>query len=94
MLGVRQRQEDGVVGIGGVGAGWAPGFEPCGHLGAAGGDGFGFVVGDVVGAAHEGVDGAHGVGFVAREDAEGPVEVFSFAAGDFAAEAVGFGDGG
>ncbi len=85
----RARKRGRVVGDG---AGGAPGFEPWGHLRAAGGDGMGFVVGDVVGAAHEGVDGAHGVGFVAGKDAEGPVEVFGLAAGDGAARGVGFGD--
>ena len=52
---------------------------------AAGVEREGFVVGEVVGFAHEGVDGAHGVGLVLREDAEGVVEVFGFALGDGAA---------
>ena len=50
-------------------------------------EGHRLVVGEVVGLAHEGVDGAHGVGLVLRENAEGPVEVLGFALGDGAADA-------
>jgi len=90
LLGVVEGEEDGVGG--GSGAGGAPGGGPCGHGFAAGVEGEGFVVGQVVGFAHEGIDGAHGVGFVLREDAEGVVEVFGFALGDGAAGCVSRGE--
>ena len=76
---LRARKTGSSVAAGG--AGDAPGVDPGGHVGAAGVDGHGFVVGDVVGAAHEGVDGAHGVALVLGQDAEGAVEVLGLALG-------------
>jgi hypothetical protein len=60
-----------------------------GHGLAASLEGEGFVVGKVVGFAHEGVDRAHGVGLVLREDAEGVVEILGFPLGDGTAGGIG-----
>ena len=89
MLGVVEGQEDRVGG--GGDAGGAPGGGPGSHGLAAGFEGEGLIVGEVVSFAHEGVDGAHGVGLVLRQDAEGVVEVFGFALGDGAAGSIGRG---
>jgi len=86
-LRVVEREEDG-VGSGSSARG-APVGGPGGHRLAARVEGEGLVVGEVVGFAHEGVDGAHGVGFMPREDAKGVVEVLGFALGDGAAGGVG-----
>jgi hypothetical protein len=59
-------------------------------------EGFGggvFAIGEVVAAAHEGVDGAHGEAFMAGEEEEGVVEIAGAAAGDGLAVGVGLLDG-
>ena len=49
----------------------------------------GFVVGEIVGLAHEGVDGADGVAARHGKGDEGVVEIFGFAVGDGPAGCVG-----
>ena len=77
---------------GGSGARGTPGGSPGSHGMAARVERKGLVVGEVVGFAHEGVDGAHGVGLVLREDAERVVEILGLALGDGATRGVGRND--
>ena len=94
-LRVAERMEDEVAGCSPVErnctdgtARRAPRFQPRLHLGATEFERLGLVVRDVVGAAHEGVNGAHGVAFGPRQNAKGPIEVLRLAARHLAAEAV------
>ena len=59
-----------------------PGGEPRVEVGAALLARQGFVVGEVVGVAHEGVDGADGVALGFGQGEKGVVEIFRLAAGD------------
>ena len=88
--GVADGEEDRV----GVSPPWqtlTPVVEPGVEAAAALVAGDGFVVGEVVGLAHEGVDGADGVAARRGQGDEGVVEILGFAAGDGAAGGVGVG---
>ncbi len=87
-LGVGQGEQDGVVGglalLGAV-KGVKPGVEFLAALGQAQSG----VVGDVVAAAHEGVDSAQGFALAAGQNEESVVEILGRGASDAATDRIG-----
>ena len=90
-LGVGESDKDGVFSES-TGGGAVPFIEPGVEVFATLGAWAGFVVGDIVGVTHEGVDGADGVALRLGESEEGVVEVLRLTAGDGGAFLIGGGE--
>src|SRR5271170_6028507 len=70
-----------------------PGIEPGGEIFAALIERERLIVREIVGVAHEGIDGTDSITLVSRQGDECVVEILSFFPSDFAAYPVGFVNG-
>src|SRR6185312_11123835 len=87
-LRVVERKKDGIVGYPATACS-TPRLDPVAHRYPPLLDGDRFIVGDIVGPAHKGIDRAHGIAFVLRQDAKRVVEVLCLAPCDLAAGGIG-----
>ena len=70
-----------------------PGVEPRGQVGAALIERKGFVIREIVGVAHKGVDGTDGIALVSGQRDKGVIKILRLLASDLATDPVGFVNG-